>query len=160
MVSIVVALSRNGVIGRDGALPWRLPRDLARFRELTMGHAVVMGRKTFESLPAPFRPLPGRRNLVLSTNPAYRIEGAEVFGNLGTAVDACGGSCFIIGGGVTYAAALPWTERIYATHVDCDVVGDARFPEFPDGDWVCVEQGEPIAENNQTFHFAVYERPR
>jgi dihydrofolate reductase len=160
MVSIVVALSRNRVIGRDGALPWRLPTDLARFRELTTGHAVVMGRKTFESLPARFRPLPDRRNLVLSADPAYRAEGAEVFGSLDAALAACDRDCFVIGGGVTYAAALPLTERVYATHVDCDVDGDARFPELAAEDWRCVQRGEPIAENDQTLRFAVYERPR
>jgi dihydrofolate reductase len=160
MVSIVVALSRNRVIGRDGALPWRLPSDLARFRELTTGHAVVMGRKTFESLPSRFRPLPGRRNIVLSANPAYRAEGAEVFGDLGAALDACGRECFVIGGGATYAEALPLTERVYATHVDCEVDGDARFPELAEAEWRCVQESEPLAENSQTFSFAVYERAR
>jgi len=160
VVSIVVALSRNRVIGRDGALPWRLPTDLARFRELTTGHAVLMGRKTFESLPARFRPLPGRRNLVLSTDPAYRVQGAEVFADLASALQACDRDCFVIGGAITYAEALPLTERIYATHVDREVDGDACFPELAEGDWRCVEESEPISENGQTFRFTVYERAR
>lgn len=160
MVSIVVARSRNGVIGRDGGLPWRLPSDLRRFRELTTGHAVVMGRRTFESLPPRFRPLPGRRNLVLSSDPAYRAEGAEVFADLASALAACGGDCFVIGGGVTYREALPLAARVYATEVDADVEGDASFPELAAGEWRCVERSEPIAEGGHTFTFRLYERAR
>lgn len=160
MVSIVVALSRNRVIGRDGELPWRLPTDLRRFRALTTGHAVVMGRKTFESLPERFRPLPGRRNIVLSANPAYDVDGAEVFDDLDAALDACKRDCFVIGGGLTYAEALPFAERVYATHVDCDVEGDAYFPQLPEREWRLVESGEPFAENDRTLRFTVYERPR
>ncbi len=160
MISIVVAHSANRVIGREGELPWRLPSDLKRFRDLTTGHAVVMGRTTYESLPARVRPLPGRRNIVLSTNPSYGPAGAEVFGDLHAALDACGRDCFVIGGGITYAEALPLTDRVYATHVDCEVDGDAYFPELPAHDWHCVERGEPVAENDHTFTFAVYERPR
>lgn len=158
MISIVVAHSRNRVIGRDGALPWRLPTDLARFREITTGGAVVMGRRTFESLPERFRPLPGRRNVVLSTDPAYRAAGAEVCGDLDAALAACERDCFVIGGGVTYAAALPVAERVYVTHVDCEVDGDAWFPELAAEDWRRVEHGDPIAENDHSFRFAVYER--
>src|SRR3954452_7140596 len=132
MVSFVVAHARNRVIGRDGGLPWHLPADLRRFRELTTGHAVVMGRKTYESLPERFRPLPNRRNLVLSTDPAYRADGAEVFADLASALDAChGDECFVIGGGATYAEALPHAHRIYATEIDADVEGDAFFPDLP-----------------------------
>lgn len=159
MIAIVVAHSRNRVIGREGELPWRLPTDLARFRELTTGHTVVMGRKTYESLPKRFRPLPDRRNLVLSANPAFEAQGAEVFGDLDAALAACERDCFVIGGGRTYADALPLAQRVYATQVDCDVEGDAFFPELDEREWRCVELGEPIAENDRTFHFAVYERP-
>jgi dihydrofolate reductase len=160
MVSIVVALSRNRVIGRDGELPWRLPSDLRRFRVLTTGHAVVMGRKTFESLPERFRPLPSRRNIVLSTNPAYHVDGGEVVGDLDAALDACDRECFVIGGGLTYAKALPVAERVYATHVDCDVEGDAYFPPLPEGEWRVVERDDPLVENDYTFSFTVYERSR
>src|SRR3954453_13745644 len=102
MVSIVVAKSRNRVIGRDGRLPWHLPADLRRFRELTSGANVVMGRRTYESLPEKFRPLPNRRNLVLSRDPSYAVPGAEVFPDLDSAVASCGGDCFVIGGEVAY----------------------------------------------------------
>ena len=101
MIALVVALSSNRVIGRDGALPWRLPTDLRRFRELTTGHAVVMGRRTYESLPERFRPLPDRRNIVLSTRASYAAPGAEVFGDLEAALEACEHDCFVIGGGVS-----------------------------------------------------------
>ena len=160
MVALVVALSSNRVIGRDGALPWRLPTDLRRFRELTTGHAVVMGRRTYESLPERFRPLPDRRNIVLSSRADYEAPGAEVFGDLDAALGACEHDCFVIGGGVTYSQALPRAERVYATHVDGEIAGDALFPELPAGDWRCVERGHPIAENGETFTFTVYERAR
>ena len=159
MIALVVALSANRVIGRDGALPWRLPTDLRRFRELTTGSAVVMGRRTYESLPERFRPLPDRRNLVLSAS-GFEAPGAEVFDDLAAALDACEHDCFVIGGGVTYAQALPRAERVYATHVAGEIAGDAVFPELPADDWRCVERSDPIAENGETFTFTVYERAR
>lgn len=158
MVSIVVALSSNRVIGCDGALPWRLPTDLRRFRELTTGHTVLMGRRTYESLPARFRPLPDRRNLVLSSDRTYRAEGAEVFDDLAAALGACAQECFVIGGGQTYAQALPLAGRVYATHVAREVQGDAFFPELAPADWRCLQRTESMSENDETFAFSVYER--
>ncbi|MGB2712422.1 MAG: dihydrofolate reductase [Conexibacter sp.] len=158
MLAIVVAHSRNRVIGHRGALPWHLPSDLRRFRALTTGHAVVMGRKTFESLPDAFRPLPGRRNVVLSGNPAFRPPGAEVYADLQAALAACDGDCFVIGGGSLYAQALPLAERIYATHIDAEPPGDTFFPALPAAEWRCVERTEPLAENDLTFDFRTYER--
>jgi len=158
VVAIVVALSSNRVIGRDGGLPWRLPSDLRHFKELTTGHAVVMGRKTYESLPPRFRPLPQRRNLVLSTREGYEAAGAELYGDLDAALEACEHDCFVIGGEVTYVQALPLAQRVYATHVDGEVEGDAFFPELPADEWRCVERSPAIAENDHTFNFAVYAR--
>jgi len=158
VISIVVARSRNGVIGRDGGLPWRLPSDLRHFRELTTGHTVVMGRRTFESLPPAFRPLPDRRNVVLSSASGYRAEGAEVFTSLEGALASCADGCFVIGGGVTYREALPLTQRVYATEVDADVGGDVFFPTLPEADWRRVERSEPIVENDYGFTFNLYER--
>jgi dihydrofolate reductase len=158
LISLVVAHSSNRVIGRGGELPWRLPSDLRHFRELTTGHAVVMGRTTFESIPAAFRPLPERRNIVLSRRPGYAVEGAEVFGSLDSALAACGGDCFVIGGDATYRQALPLASRVYATHVEADVEGDAFFPELPEAEWRCVEQSDPLAENDHEFTFRTYER--
>lgn len=160
MVAIVVAHSSNRVIGRDGDLPWHLPADLRRFRELTVGGAVVMGRRTFESLPEAFRPLPDRRNIVLSSAPGYRAEGAEVMPSLAAALEACDGECFVIGGGATYAQALAHSDRVYATEVDERVDGDTQFPVLPDGEWRCVERGEPQLQNGHTFTFTRYERRR
>lgn len=158
MISIVVAHARNGVIGRDGELPWRLPSDMRRFRELTSGGCVVMGRRTYESLPDGFRPLPGRRNVVLSTDPAYAPDGAEVFGDLDSALAACPGDCFVIGGEVTYRQALPRADRIYATRVEAEVAGDTFFPALEAAEWRCVEQSEGIEENDYRFTFRTYER--
>jgi dihydrofolate reductase len=157
MVSIVVAQGSNRVIGAQGALPWHLPSDMRRFRELTMGHAVVMGRKTYESIPERFRPLPGRRNLVISSN-AECAPGAEVFPSLGAAFDACGGDCFVIGGGQVYAEAAALADRCYVTDVDLAPDGDAFFPELAEEDWRCVEESEPLSENGHGFVFRVYDR--
>jgi len=158
VIAIVVAHSANRVIGRQGALPWRLPADLRRFRELTGGSTVLMGRRTFESLPDAFRPLPGRRNLVLSSDPGYRPEGAEAFSSLDDALDACEGDCFVIGGEVTYRHALQRCERLYATEVDVELDGDAYFPEIDASQWRCVEDGERLVENELGYTFRTYER--
>jgi dihydrofolate reductase len=158
MIAIVVAHSANRVIGNAGALPWRLPSDLRRFRELTSGHTVLMGRRTYESLPDAFRPLPGRRNLVLSSDPGYSAEGAEVFASLQEALAACEGDCFVIGGEVTYRDALPFCERLYVTEIEAELDGDAFFPELDEAQWRLVEDGGPLLENELGFAFRTYER--
>jgi dihydrofolate reductase len=158
VIAIVVAHSSNRVIGRDGGLPWRLPSDLRRFRELTRGATVVMGRRTFESLPDAFRPLPERRNIVLSGDPGYRPAGAEVFASLQAALDACGHDCFVIGGEVTYRDALPLCQRLYATEIEAELDGDAFFPELDTTQWRCVQDSEQHTENELSFAFRTYER--
>jgi len=133
--SLVVARARNGVIGRDNKLPWRLPADLAYFKQVTMGHPVIMGRRTWESIG---RPLPGRLNIVVSRNPDYVAPGATVVGSLdeawrvagdsrgaGPATEAC-----VIGGTSIFAEALPAADRIHLTEVEADVAGDTWFPPF------------------------------
>jgi dihydrofolate reductase len=157
-VSLVVAYARNRVIGRDGGLPWHLPSDMKHFRELTTGGTVVMGRKTYASIPDKFRPLPGRRNMVLSRDAAYRAVGAEVLPSLVAALDACGRDCFVIGGGATYAEALPHAGRVYATEVVEEVEGDTFFPALAEDEWACVSSGESITENGHEFRIRVYER--
>lgn len=158
MISIVVARARNGTIGRDGGLPWHLPADLRQFRELTSGQAVIMGRRTFESLPPRYRPLPDRRNIVLSSNPNRRLPGAEVFSNLSDALEACRGMCFVIGGGIAYRDALPMAHRVHVTEIDHEFDGDAFFPKLPVSEWQCIERGKPIVEKGLAFSFVVYER--
>ena len=158
MISIVVAYSSNRVIGRKGGIPWRLPTDLRRFRELTSGGVVVMGRKTFESLPAAYRPLPDRRNIVLSSDPRCEARGAEVLASLPVALEAAGPDCFVIGGGATYAQALRHCERVYATEIAELLEGDTSFPVLPEHEWCCAESSEAIVENGYEFSFKVYER--
>jgi dihydrofolate reductase len=155
VVALVVAHSANRVIGRDGGLPWRLPSDMRRFRELTTGHAVVMGRRTYESLPGAFRPLPGRRNVVLTRDPGYRAEGAEVVADLDAALAA---HCFVIGGGEVYAQALPHAQRVYATEIEGELDGDTFFPPLPAGEWRCVERSERIVEHGHAYTFAIHDR--
>jgi dihydrofolate reductase len=158
VISIVVARSSNGVIGRDGGLPWRLPSDLKRFRELTIGHTVVMGRRTFESLPDSFRPLPDRRNLILSSDPDWQADSAETYPTLDDALEACSRDCFVIGGGVTYQLALPLAEKVYATEIATELDGDTFFPALTPDEWRCAEQSECMFENDHRFRFCVYER--
>jgi dihydrofolate reductase len=117
-VGLIWAQSTSGVIGRDGAIPWHLPEDLARFKTLTMGHTVVMGRRTWDSLPARFRPLPGRRNVVLTRNSGFVAPGAEVFGSIDDAIDD---QTWVIGGSEIYHLALPAATRCEVTEVEIDL---------------------------------------
>ncbi len=133
-VVLIVAMARNRVIGKGGALPWRLPEDLKRFRSLTMGHPIIMGRKTYDSIG---RPLPGRRNIVISRQPHLAIEGVETAASLGAALamTADAGMVFVIGGQQIYQAALPLADRIELTQIDSDFEGDVLFPEIDPAQW-------------------------
>jgi dihydrofolate reductase len=157
MIALVVAHSENRVIGRDGGLPWHLPSDMRHFKEVTAGRPVIMGRKTYESIPERFRPLPGRRNIVLSAN-GFTGEGAEVFGDLAAALAAGEGDRFVIGGGEIYRQALPHADRVHATVVEGVFDGDTFFPDLLDAEWECVQAGEPQTENGHTFRFCTYDR--
>jgi dihydrofolate reductase len=135
-VNLIWAQSANGVIGADGTLPWRIPEDLAHFRELTDGGTVIMGRATWESLPPRFRPLPGRRNVVLSRAPSYDAPGATVVTSLSDALAGADDAEVWIGGGAAvYAAALSRADRLCVTDVDLVVDGDVSAPQIP-ADWV------------------------
>jgi dihydrofolate reductase len=125
-LALIVARARNGVIGRDNALPWRLRDDLKQFKQRTLGHPVIMGRKTWESLG---RPLPGRANIVVSRQADFSAEGAQVVSSLEAALAVCGdvATAFVIGGAQLYALALPLADQIYITEVDAEVEGDAWF---------------------------------
>jgi dihydrofolate reductase len=131
-LSLIAAVARNGAIGRDNALLWHEPEDHKRFRRLTMGHPVIMGRKTWDSLPARFRPLPGRRNIVVTRNVAWRAEGAEVCASMDAALDVLEGAgrAFVIGGASLYALALPQVDTLELTEIDADLDGDVFFPPW------------------------------
>ena len=138
-IAIIAAMTENRVIGRNGAIPWDLPEDRRHFRELTMGHPVIIGRKTFESIG---RPLPGRMNIVLSRREEYRAEGCLVARDLKAALMAAAGNdeVFICGGGELYREALPRADRLYLTLVHMTVAGDTFFPEIPAGAFAEVER--------------------
>lgn len=159
-VSLLAAVARGGVIGRDGTIPWRLPEDMARFRELTMGHAVVMGRRTWDSLPDRFRPLPGRRNVVVTRNPAWAAEGAERAGSLEEALDlvASAEKVFVIGGAEIYEAALPRADELLLTEVDLDVEGDTLFPDWDRTVFVEMSREEHVSADGTRFAFVRYSR--
>ena len=131
-LALIAAVARNGVIGRGDALPWQLPEDQRHFRRVTMGAPVIMGRKTWDSLPARFRPLPGRRNIVVTRNPAWRAAGAEQAPSLDAALAlaADAARAFVIGGGELYHAALSQAAELVLTEIERDFDGDARFPDF------------------------------
>ena len=135
MISYVVAVSRNGVIGREGGLPWHISSDLKRFKEITMGKPVVMGRKTWESLPR--KPLPGRRNIVITRQPGFAPEGAEVAATAEEALRLAGDvpEVAVIGGGEVYRLFWPHVDRLYLTEVDLAVEGDTHFPSVDPAEW-------------------------
>lgn len=139
-------------------MPWRLPEDLKRFRKLTMGHHIVMGRKTWESIS---RLLPGRHHVIISRRPGYSVPGAQVVASLEAAIAACknDSEIFIIGGSEIYALALPIADRVYATEVAREYEGDVFFPELADSDWLRVSL-EPLNDPAIPGHFVTFERRR
>lgn len=148
-VGLIWAQSSDGVIGADNGIPWRLPEDMAHFKATTLGHPVVMGRKTWDSLPARFRPLAGRRNIVVTRDPAWAAEGAERAGSIDEALEvaaaqpdatAPAAACWVIGGGEVYRAALAHAVMLSVTEVDTKVVGDTHAPEL-DPAWTATEDG-------------------
>ena len=158
-MSIIVAVARNGVIGCENRLPWHLPADLARFKAITMGKPMIMGRRTWESLPGR---LPGRRHIVLTRDPGYGAEGIELAGSLEEALSLAGGveEVMIIGGGQLYRQALPLARRIYLTQVELEVAGDAHFPELDPAQWreVARESHEADERHPCDYHFITLER--
>jgi dihydrofolate reductase len=158
-LEMVAAVSKNGVIGRSGGLPWHLPDDLKHFKNLTIGHPVIMGRRTFESCG---KPLPGRRNIIVSTT-AGDIPGAEVVRDLDAAMGLLAntaGPAYIVGGSVLYAAALPRADAMQLTEIDADVEGDTFFPPFDKSQWkITRETWHPPDDRHAFgFHIRSYER--
>ncbi|MFM5472157.1 type 3 dihydrofolate reductase [Aeromonas veronii] len=160
-ISMIAAMAHDRVIGKDNQMPWHLPADLAHFKRVTLGKPVLMGRKTFESIG---RPLPGRRNLVISRNPDYQAEGIEVVGSVEAALALLAGSSveelMVIGGGHLYAEMLPSADCLYLTRIDLAVEGDTRFPAFDDGQWQRIEcESHPADEKNpHPYSFEIWQR--
>jgi dihydrofolate reductase len=157
---LIAAVARHGAIGHDNELLVRIPEDMARFKALTMGHPVVMGRKTWDSIPAKFRPLPGRRNLVLSRTPGLQLEGAEVFASLDAALAACAGTetVCIMGGAQIYAEALPLATRLELTEIDADFQADAFFPAWPREQFEQTARQSAVTGAGLPYHFTTYDR--
>ena len=158
-VSLVVAASINNVIGSDGGLPWHLPDDLRHFKRLTTGKPVVMGRRTFESIG---RPLPDRRNIVMTSNPDYAATGCEVVSSVSEVLDLVGDAdeVMIIGGGQMYRDFLEHADRIYLTRVQAYVAGDTRFPKIDEAAWrvVSSEHHAVDEKHDYAFDMMVFER--
>jgi dihydrofolate reductase len=159
-VSLIWAQARDGVIGADGALPWHLPEDLRQFRERTTGSTVVMGRRTWESLPERFRPLPGRTNVVLTSDPAWSAEGARRAGSVAEVLHEAD-SLWVIGGGTVYAAFLPHADRLVVTDVDVLVEGDTWAPAIgPEWQRVARTPDEGWSVSSSGLRYAVSEYAR
>ena len=156
-ISMIVARSRNHVIGRDNQMPWKISADLQFFKRVTMGHPVIMGRKTWESIG---RPLPGRRNIVVSRNADYELNGAELAGSLDDALNQLSEASrvFVIGGEQLFKQAFTKADRLYITEIDIDVDGGDTFFEVPTpSEWKVVER-TPESENGVHFEFVTLER--
>jgi dihydrofolate reductase len=153
-LSLIVAAAENGVIGRDGALPWRLPDDLKRFKQLTLGHPIVMGRKTWESIG---RPLPGRLNIVVTRQHGYAADGCRVVASLQDALavarEAGTGQAFVIGGADLYNLALPLADCIHLTRVLAEVEGDTRLPNIPWPEFERVDAESHVADERHEHAF-------
>ena len=160
MLSNIAAVARNGVIGKDNQLLWHLPEDMRHFRETTRGKPVIMGRKTWESLPDAFRPLPGRNNIVASRNPAYQPARATLASTLNDAILKAGGAkeVFVIGGAELYRLALPIADRLYLTEIDQDFEGDASFPDIEKSNWEEASREIPHSASGIRYSFVLYRR--
>lgn len=158
-LTLIAAVARNRVIGHGNALVWRHPADMAYFKRATQGHTVIMGRRTWESLPERFRPLPGRRNIVVTRQQAYAAPGAELASSFPAALElAIGSEAFVMGGGELYAAALPLADRLLLTEVDCAPDGDTFFPPFSAKDWRPVTREAQTDAAGPSFAFVTYLR--
>jgi dihydrofolate reductase len=156
-LKLIYARSRNGVIGREGQLPWHLPADLAHFKQTTLGQAVVMGRKTWDSLPERFRPLPGRTNIVITRQKDWQAKGALVAHSLTQAMTLCPepGPLWVIGGAEIYAQALPLASTVVVTEIDMDVQGDAHAPHLDD-EWLEMSRQFHPNEGGLSYSFVTY----
>jgi dihydrofolate reductase len=161
-LALIAALARNGVIGHGNRLLWHIPEDMRHFRQVTNGHPVIMGRRTWDSLPERFRPLPARRNIVVSRDPRWSAVGAEAAASLEAAVALVRGSerVFVIGGAELFAAALPHADELLLTEIERDFDGDTCFPDFDRTLFSEVgrEHHHAAAPNDFDFSFVTYRR--
>nr|AIA18272.1 Dihydrofolate reductase [uncultured bacterium] len=163
-ISIIVAASENNIIGRNNDLPWHLPADMKYFKDTTMGHCVVMGRKNFESIPPKYSPLVGRTNIVITRQKDYNANGAIVVNSIQEAIDFSRNQneteCFITGGGEIFKQSIRLCNRIYLTRIHAVIEGDIYFPELNKEEWKEVSRKdiEPDEKNKFPFSFLIYER--
>jgi dihydrofolate reductase len=161
LVSLIVAMTRDGVIGRDNAMPWHLPDDLKHFKALTLGKPMLMGRKTFDSIG---KPLPGRTSLVLTRDPRWTAAGVTVVRSLDDAFKAAAGApeLCVVGGSEIFRMTLPLAQRIHLTRIHASIPGDVRFPAFDESEWREVERTEHPADarHAHSMTFATLERVR
>lgn len=155
-LSIIVAVANNNVIGQNNTLPWHLPEDLKRFKSLTMGHHIIMGRKTYESLG---RLLPGRTTVIVTRNQQYKVEGAIVVHSLDAAVSACNGDdeVFLIGGAELFEIGFAQANKLYVTEIHADFNGDAFLPTFDLASWSETSREQHKAENGLAFSYVTYQ---
>jgi dihydrofolate reductase len=158
LISLLVAMDKNRLIGVNNQLPWRLPADLAYFKKVTMGHPIVMGRKTFESIG---KPLPGRKNIIITRNPHYQAENCEVYNSLSEAVQQYQDeNVFVIGGAQIFNESLPFADKLYVTFIDHEFTGDTYFPEINWSEWELESAAPGVTDekNPYAYQFKVFVR--
>lgn len=157
ILSVIAAMARNRVIGVDNTLPWRLSEDLKHFKALTMGHHIIMGRKTFESIG---KPLPGRTTVIVTRDAGYQVDGCLTAHSIDAAIAACGDDpeVFFVGGAQLYAQVLPRADRLYLTEIQAEFAGDAHFPDFDHAAWCESERRENVNPDGLGYHFVTYQR--
>jgi dihydrofolate reductase len=156
-LSVIAAMARNRVIGIHNTLPWRLPEDLKHFKALTMGHHIIMGRKTYESIG---KPLPGRTTVIVTRDAGYQVEGCVTATSIEDAIAACGEDeeIFFVGGAEMYAQVLPRADRLYLTEIQAEYEGDAWFPEFNLSIWKESARQAHVSDAGLGYHFVTYQR--
>ncbi len=157
MISLIVAHDKNRVIGYENKMPWHLPGELKYFKDTTMGKPMIMGRKTFESIG---RPLPGRRNIIVTRNNEYSVEGIEIANSIDEALELAGDveEVMVIGGEEIFKLVLPVADRLYITHIEHEFEGDTFFPIYGD-EWKLVSCSDPVdSTQGYTFKYCIYDR--